>query len=68
MTATESLLKVMDSFDLPVLDHKGKVVVTISGFEIEVEGYRLYKLIHQGEIVSPFDDLKELCEFIKNYS
>jgi hypothetical protein len=68
MNPTERLLEMMMHFGLPVLDQQGKRIVTKSGYEIEVEGNSLFKLIHMGEVIAPFDDMEELCEFVQNYS
>jgi hypothetical protein len=68
MNAIENLTEVMHQFGLPVLDQKGKQIITQSGYVIEVEGLHLYKLIHLGDVIGPFDDLEELCIFIKTYS
>ncbi|MGY6743239.1 MAG: hypothetical protein ACXIUQ_10925 [Cecembia sp.] len=68
MNGTESLLEMMKQFNLPVLTQHGKHIETQNGYVIEVEGPDLYKLIHLGDVIAPFDDLEELCGFIKTYS
>ncbi len=68
MTAVERLLEMMQKYNLPVLSQAGIEIHTQSGYVIEVEGSALYKLIHLGDVVAPFDDLDELCGFIKTYS
>ena len=68
MRAIESLTTMMAVFGLPVLDQQEKQIETQSGYVIEVEGLGLYKLIHLGDVIAPFDDLEELCIFIKTYS
>lgn len=68
MTATEDLVRMMARFELPVLRLQEKQIETQAGFVVEVEGQGLYKLIHLGDVVAPFDDLEELCLFIKTYS
>lgn len=68
MTAINSLMVMMEQFGLPVLDHQGNTIKTQSSYCIEVEESGLYKLIHLGDVIAPFDDLEELCLFIKTYS
>lgn len=58
----------MEQFDLPVLVQREKQIETQHGYVIEVEGPGLYKLIHLGDVIAPFDNLEELCGFIKTYS
>lgn len=68
MDATESLLEMMGRFELPVLVQSEKQIETQNGYKIEVEGPGLYKLIHMGDVIAPFDNIDELCGFIKTYS
>lgn len=68
MTAIERLTTMMEVFGLPVLDQQENQIETQSGYIIEVEGSGLYRLIHLGDVIAPFDDLEELCLFIKTYS
>ena len=68
MTAIERLMTMMEVFGLPVLDQQENQIETQSGYIIELEGPGLYRLIHLGDVIAPFDDLEELCLFIKTYS
>ncbi|MDP3200361.1 MAG: hypothetical protein Q8M62_11065 [Algoriphagus sp.] len=68
MNAMDNLLEMMAVFGLPVLKQGEKQVETLSGFLIEVERVGLYKLIHLGDVIAPFDDLEEMCDFIKEHS
>lgn len=68
MTALDKLMELMLRFGLPVLDQQENQIVTLSGYVVEVEGTGLYKLIHLGDVIAPFDDPEELCIFIKTYS
>lgn len=68
MNAMDRLLDMMAAFDLPVLNQGEKQVETLSGYLIEVERLGLYKLIHLGDVIAPFDDLEEMCGFIKEHS
>nr|WP_287937489.1 hypothetical protein [Algoriphagus sp.] len=68
MTAIDKLIEEMQRFELPVLNHQENQIETQAGYIIEVERLGLYKLIHLGDVIAPFDDLEELCLFIKTYS
>ncbi|MEM6316553.1 MAG: hypothetical protein AAF960_02730 [Bacteroidota bacterium] len=61
----ELLLFACNHFDLPVENHDGKIVHLEKGYTVEVEGQRLFKLLHDNQVVAPFDDVEELCHFIK---
>jgi len=39
-----------------------------SGFAIEFEKNGLFKLLHLGDVVAPFDDIEELLNFILEHS
>lgn len=62
----EFLLFGLGHFDIPIKSQEGKYVETIGGYKIEIEGQRLYKLMQDGSVIAPFDDVEELCLFIKN--
>jgi hypothetical protein len=36
-----------------------------NGFQIEVEGRDLYRLSHEGWVISPFNEIGSLCEFLR---
>ena len=39
-----------------------------SGFTIEFEKNGLFKLLHLGDVIAPFDDMNELLHFILEHS
>jgi hypothetical protein len=61
----ELLLMVMQGMEVDVIKEEGKFIHTINNYVIEVEGKSLYKLMHNGFVVSPFADVVEMCGFIK---
>jgi hypothetical protein len=67
MTPLEELIDCLAFFDLPVVQVQGQVVQTVKGYTIEVEANGLYKLMQDGAVVAPFDDLNELAHFILAY-
>jgi len=59
------LLFALKHFDIPVHSHEGKMVYMDMAYTIEIEGRNLYKLMQGGQVVAPFVDVEELCNFIK---
>jgi len=62
--AQEILLKALQFYEIEILSINGSHVKVKNNYEIEVESNGLYKLLDDGYIVAPFDDLNELCRFI----
>lgn len=61
----EFLLFALQHFKLEVIRHEGNIICIEKDYCIEIEGQKLFKLLHRGEVVSPFNDVEELCHFIK---
>ncbi len=61
----EFLLFALQHFKLDVLNDEGNIIFIEKDYKIEIEGQKLFKLIHSGSVVAPFDDVEELCNFIK---
>lgn len=51
--------------EIPILERKGNVFQLIAGFSVEVEHKDLYRLSTDGWVISPFDDIGKLIDFIK---
>jgi len=64
MTAQEDLLEALKVYQIEILTVEGNHVKVQNNFEIEVETNGLYKLLDDGYIVAPFNDLNDLCRFI----
>lgn len=64
-TPKELLLLVLAGMDIVVLSEAGNLVHLANEYLVEVEGASLYKLIHKGQVVAPFNDVIEMCNFIK---
>lgn len=58
----EELLK---AAGLTILRQEGKYFDLDHGYRIEVENDQLFKLLHEGSVVGPFDDPVELISFVK---
>ncbi len=61
----EFLLFALNHFDLKVSAHEGKMVYLDQHYAIEIEGQKLFKLLQNGQVIAPFSDVAELCNFIK---
>ncbi len=64
-TETDFVLYALREMKLPVVQHNGRHIRLENGFEIEVEARDLYRLSAEGFVISPFDDIGELCQFIQ---
>jgi hypothetical protein len=64
MIAQENLLEALKVYQIAILSVEGNHVKVQNNYEIEVESNGLYKLLDDGYIVAPFNDLNDLCRFI----
>ncbi|MFN4144694.1 MAG: hypothetical protein ACK4GN_02640 [Runella sp.] len=55
----------LNEMGIKVRSRNGKYFELEQGFQIEVEGRDLYRLSHEGWVISPFDDIGKLCNFLK---
>jgi hypothetical protein len=62
---TEFVLYALAEMKLPVESYQGRYVRLANGFQIEVEARGLYRLSADGFVISPFDDVGDLCQFIQ---
>jgi hypothetical protein len=67
MSPVEELIDCLLFYKLPVHKTEGQLVHTLNGYTIEAEANGPYKLLQHGEVVAPFDDLNELCQFMLAY-
>ncbi|MEM9917428.1 MAG: hypothetical protein AAF990_04995 [Bacteroidota bacterium] len=59
------LLFALGHYQLTVVSEDGKMVYLDRGYAIEIEGQKLFKLLQDGQVIAPFADVAELCQFIK---
>jgi hypothetical protein len=59
------LLDALQQFDIDVTSHEEKIVYVNMGYAIEIEGKNLFKLSQANQVIAPFDDVADLCDFIK---
>lgn len=55
----------LEKMDIEVLNQYGSHFELIGGFSVEVEKKDLYKLSSDGWVISPFNDIGAMIEFIK---
>jgi hypothetical protein len=68
MTYNESdfVAYALAQMEITVINRDGKYFYLENNFTLEVEQRELYKITHEGLVISPFDDIGKLCTFIKN--
>ncbi|MBS1667963.1 MAG: hypothetical protein JST58_11360 [Bacteroidetes bacterium] len=64
MTPLEILLDALRFYEIEIVSVNGNQVRAGNTFEIEVEKNGLYKLLDDGYVIAPFDDINELCRFM----
>lgn len=64
-TPREWLLLALSDFEIAIETDKGQILEVEKEYTIEIEQNGLFKLLWKGKVVAPFQDLAELCQFIK---
>jgi hypothetical protein len=59
------LIFALNHFEIDVFKSEGKLIDLEKGYRVEIESNGLFKLLQSGEVIAPFDDVDELCKFIK---
>ena len=59
------LLFALNHFNIAVISHGGEMIYLERSYVIEIEGQQLFKLLQGGQVVAPFTNVEELCNFIK---
>lgn len=62
--AKHYLLEALEFYNIGIEDSSSFHIILERGFEIEVEKNGLYRLLSDGMVVAPFNDLNEICRFI----
>ena len=62
---TEFVAYALGQMDLKILERNGNIFELENGFTLEVERKDLYKLSSEGWVISPFDDIGHLIDFVK---
>lgn len=64
-TLHEWLLFAFEEYEIRVIADKGNLVEIENDYVVEIEQNGIFKLLSGGAVVAPFNDLEELCRFIK---
>ncbi len=56
-----------DVYEITILKEEGKFLYLEKEYSVEIERENLFKLISAGEVIAPFDEVEELCVFIKHH-
>lgn len=59
------LLFGLQHFGINVIQDNGKYLDLVHNYQIEIENESLFRLSQNGSVIAPFDDVEELCNFIK---
>ena len=51
-------------YNVEILDENENQFIVVKGYQIEIERNGLYKLLSDGQVIAPFDDVDDLCRFI----
>lgn len=62
---TDFVLYAFEQMGIAVIEKNGKFIKLPQSFVVEVERRDLYRLSVDGFVISPFDDIGNLCSFIK---
>ncbi|RME93621.1 MAG: hypothetical protein D6772_15740 [Bacteroidetes bacterium] len=65
LTPEQHLHMALAYYDLALLKQEGKFYYLPKDYVVEWEGGMRFKLIWRGQVVAPFDDLDELCQFVQ---
>ncbi len=52
-------------YEITILREEGKMMYLEHNYSIEIENESLYKLLSDDSVIAPFDEVEELCIFIK---
>lgn len=64
-SSKEILLAALDNYGIRVLSQKGKMIYIEMEYTVEIETDQLFKLLQANQVIAPFADIEELCQFIK---
>lgn len=60
------LLMALKFYDILIIEDRGKYLDLENEYQVEIETGFLFKLLWKGKVIAPFNDLDEMCRFIKN--
>lgn len=62
---SEFVAYALEQMGIEILERNGLIFELEGGFLVKVERKDLYRLTANGLVISPFDDIGKMCEFIK---
>lgn len=66
LSSKAHLLMALDHYDIKIVADHGKYLDLEAEYQVEIETGFLFKLRWKGKVIAPFNDLDEMCQFIKN--
>ncbi|MBX9892868.1 MAG: hypothetical protein K2Y12_11155 [Chitinophagaceae bacterium] len=64
MTAKELVIDCLRYYSIEIVNVDDNIITIGRNYKIEVEANGLYKLMSDGQVIAPFDDVDELCRFV----
>jgi hypothetical protein len=64
MTAQDILMVALNFYEIKIVSVANSHIALQNNFEVEIEQNGIYKLLDDGYIIGPFDDVNELCKFV----
>jgi hypothetical protein len=64
MNSRDKLVAALRYYNIDVVGNHENFIQLGRGFTIEIESNGIYKLFADRQVIAPFDDLDELCNFI----
>lgn len=64
MNELEFLTGALHYYNIEIISVNGTRITVGRGYEIELEANGIYKLLSNNQVVAPFNDVNELCQFI----
>ena len=65
LSPTQHLRMALDYYEIPIERIEERMFYLANDYQVEVERGFLFKLLWRNEVVAPFNDLDEMCQFIK---
>jgi hypothetical protein len=64
MNAKEILMGALQYYSIAIIKIENNKITIGRNYEVEIESNGLYKLLSDGQVIAPFDDVDELCRFV----
>ena len=64
----EKIIEILNQYKITIEKQEDHLIWTQGHFCIEVENNQLFRLLHMGDVIAPFNDPHELCQFIVDHT